>query len=72
MSNQHENKEFREACKSVGVRGKDWQGNKALQDCSKAFHNAFQGYERSNMSYSEISNWVRDWWSLNDHKYSGW
>jgi hypothetical protein len=70
MGNQYENDEFRNAVRAAGVRGKDWNDQKATKACSEAFHNSFSKSERDSMSYSEMVNWASDWWSINSHRYS--
>lgn len=64
MGNQDENREFKNAARDGGVTG-----DNALNDCSEAFHNAFQRYEREAMSFQEIVEWARDWWQENGRKY---
>lgn len=68
MGNRFENREFDNAAKAAGVRGRDWQSESALD--SEAFHNTFERYERSAMSFQSMKEWAEGWWQQNRHKYS--
>jgi len=70
MANEYENREFKNAAREAGVRGRDWNGKEAINDCSEKFHNKFDRDERDSMSFQEMVEWAEDWWQENGHKYS--
>lgn len=66
--NQYQNEQFRKAARAAGVKGKRWNGDTAIDDCSEAMHNRFMRVERSDMNFKELVDWAKDWWR--DHRGS--
>ena len=69
MDNQEENRIARDAAREAGIRGRDWNNNRAIDLFMNEFH-TLPRYERQSMGYSGIYQYARDWWSMNSGKFS--
>jgi len=66
----YENRTFKKAAEDAGIKGRDWRGNKAINDFSTYYHNTWRKWEREKDGYKGVLKKARRWWSQNKRRYS--
>lgn len=68
MNNQEENQIARDAARSAGIRGRDYNGESAMSQFMRDFHN-IPRYQRIDMGYYGIQTYAQQWWAENRSRF---